>query len=129
MRAIFDTNVFVGAAFNRRSASARLIEAVREGRIEMIWCEATRAETCRILTKIPPISWEAVEDVFLAAHEAPVVVDLADVAFVTDPEDRKFAALSLAEACPIVTSDDDLLSHADKLDVWKPGAFWERLQA
>ena len=52
--AIYDTNVFVAAGFNRRSASARLITAARDGRVQMIWCDATRAETERILTKIPP---------------------------------------------------------------------------
>lgn len=123
MRAIFDTNLFVGAGFNRRSASAQLIEAVRAGRVEMVWNAATASETKRVLSKIPRISWEAVADIFLPAHEAPVVQDLTHVAFVTDFEDRKFAALSLAEACPVVTSDDDLLAHADRLDVWKPSAF------
>ena len=128
MRAIFDTNLFVGAGFNRRSASARLIEAARAGEVAMVWNAATGAETRRVLTKIPRISWEAVADIFLPEHEAPVLQDLSHVAFVTDPEDRKFAALSLAEGCPIVTSDDDLLSHADRLDVWKPGAFLNALE-
>ena len=127
MRAIFDTNLFVGAGFNRRSASARLIGAVREGRIAMIWNAATRDETRRILTKIPRLSWEDVADLFDPAQEAGVAGDLSHVAFVTDPEDRKYAALSLAEGVPIVTSDDDLLAHADRLDVVKPGAMWARL--
>ena len=30
---ILDTNVFVAAGFSERSASARIIEAVREGRL------------------------------------------------------------------------------------------------
>lgn len=123
VRAIFDTNLFVGAGFNRRSASARLIEAAQDGRVRMVWNAATASETKRVLSKIPRVSWEAVADIFLAENEAPVVQDLTHVAFVTDFEDRKYAALSLAEACPIVTSDDDLLSHADRLDVWKPNAF------
>ena len=127
MRAVFDTNLFVGAGFNKRSASARLIEAAREGRIAMVWNGATRDETRRILRKIPRISWDEVEDLFRPETEAPVVADLSHVAFVTDPEDRKFAALGLAQACPVITSDDDLLAHADRLDVAKPGMFWQRL--
>lgn len=127
MRAIFDTNLFVGAGFNRRSASAHLIEAARDGRIRMVWNAATASETKRVLSKIPRVSWEAVADIFLPAHEAEVVQDLSQVSFVTDFEDRKFAALSLAEACPILTSDDDLLSHADRLDVWKPSRFWAEI--
>ena len=123
LRAILDTNVFVGAGFNRRSASAQLLQAVREGRLVMVWSRATRAETQRILEKIPPLSWGAVADLFDPANEAPDA-DPATADFVTDAEDRKFAALSLAEGCPIVTSDDDLLTHADKLDVFKPSTFW-----
>lgn len=45
------------------------------------------------------------------------------VDFVTDPEDRKFAALSLASGAPIISSDDHLLTHSDRLTVWTPGAF------
>lgn len=122
VRAIFDTNVFVGAGFNRRSASARLLEAAADGRIAMVWSQATRAETRRILNRIPPLDWEAVEDIFAPAHEVPDA-DPTTAPFVTDPEDRKFAALSIATGVPIVTSDDDLLSHAGRLDVWRPGAF------
>ena len=88
----------------------------------MVWSEATRAETRRILEKIPPLSWEAVADLFDPAHQARDA-DPATADFVTDPEDRKFAALSMATRMPIVTSDDDLLTHADKLDVFKPSAF------
>lgn len=126
-RAILDTNVFVGAGFNRRSASAGLLKAARDGRLTLVWNSATRAETERILRKIPPLSWDAVADLFEAAHEAPVVLDLSHVAFVTDPEDRKFAALSLATGTTVITSDDDLLAHAGQLDACKPGAFLSRL--
>ena len=126
LTAIYDTNVFVAAGFKRRGASARLIQAARDGRVRMIWCQATRAETERILTKIPPLSWEAVADLFDPANETPDA-DPASADFVTDPEDRKFAALSLATGVPLVSSDDDLLSHADRLDVWKPGPFRDRV--
>ena len=73
-RAILDTNVFVGAGFNRRSASARLLRAVRDGELVMVWSAATQAETERILRKIPPLSWEAVVDLFDPAFEAPDAV-------------------------------------------------------
>lgn len=126
IRAIYDTNVFVAAGFNRRSASYRLIEAARDGRVRMIWCQATRAETQRILTKIPPLSWEDVADVFHPDNEAPDP-DPAKAAFVTDPEDRKFAALSLATAAPIISADSDLTVHAGRLDVWSAGAFCAQL--
>ncbi|MEM7059846.1 MAG: PIN domain-containing protein [Pseudomonadota bacterium] len=128
IQAIYDTNVFVAAGFNRRSASARLIQAARDGKIRMIWCKATRAEIERILTKIPPLDWEAVADVFRHEVEAPDP-DPATAAFVTDPEDRKFAALSLAAGTPIISADSDLTVHAGRLDVWSAGAFWTAYMA
>ena len=123
LTAIYDTNVFVAAGFKRRGASARLIEAVRDRRVRMIWCASTRAETERILTKIPPLSWQVVADVFHPENEASDP-DPAMAAFVTDPEDRKFAALSLATGAPIISADSDLTVHAGRLDVWSAGAFW-----
>lgn len=123
VRAIFDTNVFVGAAFNPRSASARLLGAARDGRIAMVWCDATQAEIQRILKKIPPISWEAVEDLFRIEHCFGDALDLDAVHFVDDPEDRKFAALSIQAGAPVISSDNHLLNHPDRLAVWTPSAF------
>lgn len=125
-RAIFDTNVFVGGGFNPRSASARLIAAARDGRIAMVWCPATAKETQRILTKIPRLSWEAVEGLFRPDQQAPDP-DPETAAFVSDPEDRKFAALSLASGVPLISADSDLTVHGDVLQVWRPDPFWRSL--
>jgi predicted nucleic acid-binding protein len=42
---VIDTNVFVAAGFNSKSAAARVFEGVREGRFRLIWNEPTRRET------------------------------------------------------------------------------------
>lgn len=71
LNVILDTNIFVAAGFNGRSASARIIEAVRSG--HLVWA-ATFAELFRT------------EDHFTGAthpdHFDPI----------SDPDDRKFAA-------------------------------------
>jgi len=41
-RVVIDTNVFVAAGFNAKSASARILAAVREGRFQLIWNRPTR---------------------------------------------------------------------------------------
>ncbi len=41
---VLDTNVFVAAGFNPGSHSARIVEAVRNGRLRMVWDNATQAE-------------------------------------------------------------------------------------
>ena len=128
-RIILDTNVFVGAGFNRRSASAQLIETARAGDLDLIWDVATRDETRRVMTKIPRISWDSVADVFLPEHEWRTGTDLVAVGFVEDPEDRKFAALSQATGATLISSDSDLLDHADRLDVVPPGRFLDALRS
>ena len=63
-RIVIDTNVFVAAGFNPRSAAARILAAVREGRFQLIWNEPTRRETEMILRRIPHLDWERVADLF-----------------------------------------------------------------
>lgn len=127
MKAILDTNVFVGAGFNLRSASAKLIHAARAGEITLVWDAATQDETRRILTKIPRLSWEAFADVFRSQNEWAGGTDLEAAAFVEDPEDRKFAALSRATGATLISSDSDLLDHRDRLNVMPPSEFLRTL--
>ena len=49
---VIDTNVFVAAGFNSKSAAARVFEGVREGRFRLIWNEPTRRETESIVRRI-----------------------------------------------------------------------------
>lgn len=123
LRAIADTNVFVGAGFNPGSASAHILEAAAEGRLALVWHATTREETVRILEKIPRLAFAPVAAAFLPAHEHPDPLDLAAVGFVDDPEDRKFAALAMATGAPLISSDKGLLAHADRLGVVTPSAF------
>ena len=58
---VLDTNVLVAAGFNPRSASAKIVEAVKQGELRMVWNEATRPEIERIMQQIPP----------LRAHDMP----------------------------------------------------------
>src|SRR5438105_2204516 len=63
-RIVIDTNGFVAAGFNPRSAAARILAAVREGRFQLIWNEPTRRETEMILRRIPHLEWERVAELF-----------------------------------------------------------------
>jgi predicted nucleic acid-binding protein len=123
-RIVIDTNVFVAAGFNPKSAAARILGVVREGRFQLIWNEPTRRETEMILRRIPHLDWERVADLFQPEMEFLGPVDPESFVLVPDPEDRKFAALSAAAQAPLVTSDDHLLSHRGiGVDVLTPRAF------
>jgi uncharacterized protein len=128
---ILDTNVFVAAGFNRRSASARIIEQVRAGQLRMIWNDQTRRETQHVLSKIPQVSWSSMAEVFLeanryAGHTSPEKFD-----YIQDPDDRKFAALSEAAGVVLITNDEHLLSnrHRAGLKIETPREFSDRQDA
>ena len=128
-RVVIDTNVFVAAGFNPRSAAARILAAVREGRFQLIWNEPTRRETEMILHQIPHLDWERFADLFRPETEFLGPADPESFVLVRDPEDRKFAALSAAAQTPLVTNDNHLLSHKHSIgvDVLTPRAFLARV--
>jgi uncharacterized protein len=127
-RIVIDTNVFVAAGFNPRSAAARVLAAVREGRFQLIWNDPTRRETEMILRQIPHLDWKGVADLFQPEAEFLGSVDPDSFVLIPDPEDRKFAALSVAAQAPLVTNDNHLLFHEDSIgvDVLTPRAFLAR---
>ena len=125
---VIDTNVFVASGFNPRSASARVLAAVRQGRFQLIWNKPTQRETEMILRRIPRLDWERVAILFQPEGGFTGPVDPDAFVFVRDRDDRKFAALSAAVKRPLVTNDNDLL--ADRviigIDALTPCAFLAR---
>jgi predicted nucleic acid-binding protein len=81
-----------------------------------------------IMRQIPHLDWERVADLFRAETEFLGPVDPESFVLVTDPQDRKFAALSVAAQTPLVTNDNHLLSHKNSIgiDVLTPRAFLAR---
>jgi predicted nucleic acid-binding protein len=114
---VIDTNVFVAALFNPRSASARILEGVREGRFRLIWNQPTRSETEMILRRIPRLDWQKVADLFRPEGEYTGPVDPAAFGVIPDPDDRKFAALAAAANVPLVTSDKLVLAQRGKIGI------------
>ena len=114
---VIDTNVFVAALFNPRSASARILEGVREGRLRLIWNQPTRRETEMILRRIPRLDWQTVADLFRPEEEFTGPVDPAAFTVIADPDDRKFAALAAAANVPLVTSDKLVLAQGGKIGI------------
>jgi len=125
---VIDTNVFVAAGFNARSASERILAAIRDRRFQLVWNEPTRREAEFVLRRIPLLGWDKFGDLFRPEGEFTGRVDLHDFVFIEDPDDRKFAALSAAAKVPLVTNDHDLLAHRNLIgfDVLTPRAFLAR---
>jgi predicted nucleic acid-binding protein len=127
---ILDTNVFVAAGFNRKSASARIVEQVRSGQLKMIWNDQTRRETQHILSKIPRVSWSRVAELFRDEDRYDGETYPEKFDYIPDAEDRKFAALSAASGVVLITNDDHLLSsrHRAGQEILTPREYWDRQQ-
>jgi uncharacterized protein len=127
---VVDTNVFVAAGFNPESASAKIVEAVKQGQILMVWNGETRREVERILRQIPPLRAHGVSDLFRPGDRYTAATHPERFAHVPDAEDRKFAALAHAAGAIVISNDDHLLRHRGRegLTVLTPGAFWKRRQ-
>ena len=128
-RLVLDTNVFVAAGFEPNSASARLLQALRQGRCRMIWHRTTRRETERVLRRVPPLDWQRFAPLFRPEWEHPAELDLTPLGAIEDPDDRTFAALAAATQSVLISNDDHLLARRDQLPigVLKPSEFLAEL--
>jgi putative PIN family toxin of toxin-antitoxin system len=127
-KVVLDTNVWVAAGFNRRSASAKIVEAVRQGQLRMVWDDATRREVDRMMRRIPPLRGYAIGELFRASDRFSAATHRERFADIPDPDDRKFAALAHAAHAILVSSDEHLLGYRGGLEltVLTPAAFWRR---
>jgi uncharacterized protein len=116
-KVVYDSNVFVAAAFNPGSSSAQLIAWARAGRLRLLWHTSTLEETRYQLKKIPPLAWEPFAGLFTGRNQFEGELALERYPFITDPDDRKFAALAEATGAMLVTNDDHLLAVAAQLSV------------
>ncbi|HSE83521.1 MAG TPA: putative toxin-antitoxin system toxin component, PIN family [Thermodesulfobacteriota bacterium] len=52
MRIVIDTNLIIAARFNPKSASAKIIEKVEKGGLELIWSDEIYREAMQILQNV-----------------------------------------------------------------------------
>jgi predicted nucleic acid-binding protein len=97
----------------------------------MVWNEATRRETLRILRKIPPLRSMDQAGLFRAEDRFDGPTYPEEFAEVPDPDDRKFIALAAASGATLLTSDDHLLTgrNDSPVPILTPGEFIRRLEA
>jgi len=128
---VVDTNVFVGAGFKPASGAGQVIRAVRCGRVRMPWSDATQGEIRAVISRIPPLSWPSIEDLFRAEDRYRGRPDEGGLEWVLDPGDRKFAALARATGAILVSNDDHLLARRDEasITVLTSGEYRERMRS
>ena len=114
---VVDTNVFVAAGFNSRSASARILAEVKSGRLRMVWDNGTRGEIEHVLASIPGLSKADAGRLFMEEAHFSGRTHPENFGHVPDHTDRKFAALADATGATLISSDDDLLGGRSRANV------------
>ena len=126
-KVVIDTNVFVAAGFRRQSASAKIVERVREKELRLVWDKPTHNETRHIIDKIPRLCWSDFAELFRDDDRFQGETEPANFDFIPDPDDRKFAALAAAAGAVLITSDQHLRGRSESImpTVASPSEFWE----
>ena len=90
---------------------------MRDGSVRMWWSDATRAEIEAVVSKIPPLSWPGIEDLFREESRVQADLDESGLDWVLDPSDRKFAALARTTGAVLVSNDHHLLARRDEAPI------------
>jgi putative PIN family toxin of toxin-antitoxin system len=130
VRIILDTNVFVSGVFFG-GLPARILEAWRDGRIELVLSAEILDEYQRV-GRILASQYSGVDlEPFLAlvaVHAELVEAPALPQPVSADPDDDKFLACAIAAAVPmIVSGDKDLLDQAGwhSVRVLRPRQFFD----
>jgi len=107
---VLDTNVFIAAYFNRKSASARIIDLCLENKHELIFSSRLRKEVRLILKNVRAKRefQKRIQSLFINASRVRPTQKIFAVK--EDPEDNKFLECALeGKADYLITSDWHLL--------------------
>jgi len=109
-KVVVDTNLFIAAYFNRRSASAEVVELAGEDKIRLVWSDLLKKEMDLILgnVKASPKFLNKIQNVLEKGIKVSPKEKLKIVK--DDPEDNKLLECAQeTEADYILTNDHHLL--------------------
>ncbi|MQY68821.1 MAG: putative toxin-antitoxin system toxin component, PIN family [Hadesarchaea archaeon] len=126
MKVVLDTNVFIAAYFNRKSASARIIDLCLENKHELIFSSRLRKEVRLILKNVRAERGfqKRIQSLFMNASRIKPTQKIFMVK--EDPEDNKFLECALeGKADYLITSDRHLLELGEfaQTKICKPTQF------
>lgn len=131
VRVVLDTNVLVSGLAYPRSIPGRILEAWREGSVEVVLSRYILDEMVRVLPRLGRIRLTPAEIrdladsfLFLAEIVEPIA---APEAGLRDPTDQPvLGTLRAVQADYLVTGDKDLLALGEHYPIVTPAVFWER---
>ncbi len=107
---VLDTNIFIAAYFNRKSASARIIDLCLDNEHELIFSSRLHKEVELILNNVKAEGefQERIQNLFMNASQVKPTQKVFMVK--EDPDDNKFLECALeGKADYLITSDRHLL--------------------
>jgi putative PIN family toxin of toxin-antitoxin system len=135
IRCVIDTSVLVSAFIGgERGAPARVVQAVREGRLTLVMSPHAIAELTDVLQRPKFSRWasDGRGDAYVAGLAAVAERhpdDDAPAAATLDPDDDYLVALATRSAATLITSLDGHLLEADiEVEVVRPDGLLERLK-
>jgi len=131
VRVVLDTNVLVSGLAYPGSLPGRIVNAGRQGGLDLVLSHYILDEMVRVLPRLPRIQLTPAEirdlaDSFLLLAE--IVEPSAEwEAALQDKNDQLvLGTLRAAEADYLITGDKDLLALGDRYPIVTPAVFWER---
>lgn len=123
---VLDTNVFIAAYFNRKSASAKIIDLCLKNKHKLIFSSRLRKEVRLILRNVRAEREfrKKIRSLFMEASKVKPTQKVFKVK--EDPEDNKFLECALeGKADYLITSDRHLLELGEfaKTKICKPTQF------
>ncbi|HOK53335.1 MAG TPA: putative toxin-antitoxin system toxin component, PIN family [Armatimonadota bacterium] len=127
IKVVLDTNLFVAAYWNRRSASSKIIDACLKGNLQAYYTRQIEKELWLIMRNIRAKE-EFTAKVTNFIGRAELVENVTRLEALTeDPDDQKFLECAVTIGADyLITSDDHLLRlrSVEGTEIIKPGNFW-----
>jgi putative PIN family toxin of toxin-antitoxin system len=110
-RIVLDTNVLVSGMINAHGAPGRIVDLVREERVELVVDDRILAEYREVLNRPKFRRYfdsGAVQDIMLFLEQnTAYMVSVASIPDLPDPDDVPFAELAISAGIPLVTGNAD----------------------
>lgn len=131
LRIVLDTNVLVSALAYPGSIPGHILNACREGEVELVLSHYILDEMVRVLPRLRRIKLTLAEirdlaDSFLFLAEIVQPSTETDESLRDQADQPVLGTLRAAQADYLVTGDKDLLALAERYPIVIPAVFWER---
>ncbi len=133
MQIILDDNVIISAMISKEGSPAKIMREWLRGSFEIIISQKLLEELGRVLTypKLQKYTTQSdIDNIINLLSEEGVSIEDAELPseiFSKDPDDNYLIALALRTKSMIVTGDLDLLSLSNKIPIFSPVDFLEKI--